>query len=339
MRENDFQTKKVTIYTVAERAGVSIATVSRIANGQYNGKDEVRRTVETAMADLDYHPSHLARGLTGSKIATQMVGVVAPFFIHPFFTEVLKGIYRSLHSNGYHLVLYDVDSRHMKKKMLEQIRRERRIDGLLLVSMHLNRDEYDSLTEQVPVVLVASETDFADSVTVDNYHGASSAVRHLHNLGHRNIAFINNQTKIPETAIRERAVRDTVQVLGMQCKIDYRAVDRRSGYLATQTMLENNAEVTSVFYYSDLMAYGGLDYVNERQIRDKICLVGFDGFETTIHSRLTTIVQPMEEMGARGAELLLDRIEHPTRELRKIILETWLSKGETCGSSVREQQF
>jgi len=320
----------VTIYTIAKETDVSISTVSRILNNTFRGDEEVRRRVLDAIERHGYQPSQAARVLSGKKVSTHLVGLVAPFFINPFFVEVLKGIYGMLHAEGYHLILYDVDSKLLKKKMFETIAKEALLDGLLLVNVHLNRDEYDRISRSIPLVLVAAETDFADSVLVDNYKGIVLAMQYLHELGHRDVGFINYEKNILESRVREQAFRDQAQLLGFRFKIDYRSVDRRSGYLAAKNLLENNPEITCLLYYSDLLAFGGLDYIKESRRDGTVSIIGFDGFEMTFQTRLTTIVQPMEDMGSQGASLLLDRIKNGSKERRRIVLDPWLYKGETC---------
>jgi DNA-binding LacI/PurR family transcriptional regulator len=173
------RTAKPTIYTVAELAGVSISTVSRILNKTYRGTEAIRKRVENAIRKTNFQPSPVARRLTGKAVSSQMIGIMAPFFINPFFVEVLKGIYKVIHSAGYHAMLYDVDSKIIKKSTLKRIQDDGFLDGVLLVNMHLNVGEYDALTRLMPAVLVAAQTDFADSVAVDNYKGRpASASRH-----------------------------------------------------------------------------------------------------------------------------------------------------------------
>jgi LacI family transcriptional regulator len=328
--ESDFSKGKTTIYTIASESGVSAATVSRIINNSFHGTDEVRLRVQAVVEKHRYHPSAVAKRLSGKKVASRMVGVMAPFFIHPFFVEVLKGIYSVFHEEGYHIILYDIDSKMMKKKMFATIIEEELLDGLLLVNMHLNEEEHAALSKTAPVVLAAAETEFADSMIVNNSKGIEIGMQYLFELGHRHIAFINNEKSILESRVREKAFRETMGTFQLPCKIDYRGVDRRSGYLGTKNIVENNPEITCLLFYSDLMAFGGLDYINENHLGKKISIMGFDGFEMTFHSQLTTVVQPMEEMGAGAARLLIEKIKGSTAGRQHIVLDPWVFKGRTC---------
>jgi LacI family transcriptional regulator len=321
---------KVTIYTVAREAGVSISTVSRILNRTFKGSEDIRCRVQEIIERSNYQPSPAARRLTGKTVATQMIGIMAPFFIHPFFVEVLKGIYQVIHEEGCHAILYDVDSRMLKKSTVRRIVADGLLDGVLLVNMHLNQQEYDELSESIPAFFIAAEVKFADYVMIDNYAGMSAAVDCVHELGHRTLGFINNEKNIYESQIREKAFIEQAAKRGVRYKIDYRQVDRRSGYLGAKNILENNPEVTCLVYYSDLMAFGGLDYLNERNLRHRISIIGFDGFEMTFQVGLTTIVQPMEQMGEEGARSLFELMAaRPATRIQKVI-EPWLFKGETC---------
>lgn len=320
----------ITIYTIAEMANVSISTVSRILNNNFSGKEEIRERVLEVVEKTKYQPNQSARRLTGKKLPSKMIGVMAPFFIDPFFVEVLKGIYKVLHQEGYHLIIYDVDSHYLKKNMIQKIIKERILDGLLMVNMHLNVNEYKDITDKMSLVIVSAATDFSEYVMVDNYKGIVLGMEYIQSLGHKCVAFINNEKQIEESRIREKAFLDKANEFGMKYKIDYRKVDRLSGYLAAKNIILNNPEVTCLFYFSDLMAYGGLDFINENALRGKISIIGFDGFEMTFQMKLTTVVQPMEEMGKKGVTILLEKIRRGNDEKKRIILNPWLEKGETC---------
>ena len=322
--------KRATVYTVAEQVGVSIATVSRVINGHYRGDEETRQKVLDAIQQLDYRPNREARRLMGKATGTRMVGVMAPFFVHPFFTEVLKGAYRVIHGNGHSILLYDVDTKLMKKQIIRRVVEEDMLDGLLMINMHLNEQEYELITRRIPLVLVAAETEFADCVLVDNHEAVVKGVRYIHGLGHRSIAYVNNVNDIYESRVREKAFREEAERLGIRARVDYRNVDSRSGYLGARAIADHWDEVTCLFYYSDLMAYGGLNYVMENGLDDRVSVMGFDGFEAALHLHLTTVVQPMEMMGETGARLLQDKIERRESERRRIVLDTWIEKGTTC---------
>ncbi len=208
------------------------------------------------------------------------------------------------------------------------------VDGLLLVNMHLNQQEHESIRERMPLVLVAAQAEFADYVMVDNHGGIVSGVEYIHTLGHRNVAFVNNEKEIYETTIRESAFRSTADTLGIRYFVDYRAVDRRAGYLAAKTLVASHPELTCLFYYSDLMAYGGVDFVNAHRLQDRVSVIGFDGFEMTYHMDLATIAQPMEEMGNTGAQVLLRMIRDNHTRRERIVPDTTLVKGKTCKAVV-----
>lgn len=330
---------KTTIYTVARMAGVSISTVSRVLNHKFSGKEEVREKILQVVQSTHYSPSQIARKLTGKKTRSMMIGVMAPFFTDQFFVEVLKGIYRALHREGYHLILYDVDSKLLKKQVLAKAVDEDILDGLIMVNMHLNEEEYREVTEKMPLVLVAADTSFADSVAVDNYKGIVLGLDHVFSLGHRRVAFVNNEKDIEESRVRERAFLERSAELGIDYRIDHRKVDRISGFWAAKSITDNNPEVTCLVFYSDLMAYGGLDLINQSGLRGRVSVVGFDGFEVAFQVGLTTVVQPMEAMGDRGASILLQRIEQALPiERVKVVLDPVLEKGKTCWRVPGDQQ-
>jgi LacI family transcriptional regulator len=311
-------------------AAVSISTVSRILNNSFKGDEATLKRVREIVEKLNYQPSPSARRLSGKIVPSKMIGIMAPFFINPFFVEVLKGIYRIIHADQFHAILYDVDTKVIKKSTFNRILSDRILDGVLLVNMHLNEEEYKAISRAMPCVLVAAESDRADSVIVDNYNGMVQGLEYLYSLGHRRIGFINNEKNIYETRIREKAFLDQARVLGIEYKIDYRNVDRRSGYLGAKNLLENNPGITCLMYYSDLMAFGGIDYLYETNLRNRISIIGFDGFEMTFQVNLATVVQPMEKMGEEGARILLQRIAGMSTARIRRVLDPWLFKGRTC---------
>jgi DNA-binding LacI/PurR family transcriptional regulator len=328
--------KRATIYTIAEMANVSISTVSRIINKNFTGDDRIRKAVLSAIKKVNYFPRAEARRLTGKRLESKIIGVLAPFFIHPFFVEVLKGVYKNTHEHKHSLILYDVQTKQLKKAIFEKVLEEGLVDGILLVNMHLNEQEYKALYERTPVVLIAAEAKFADYVIIDQYEGIANGLRYVSSLGHRSVAFINNEKEIHESVVRESAFRNTAEEIGIRYIVDHRAVDRRAGYFAAKNILENYPECRCLFYYSDLQAYGGVDYINEQRLSETVSIIGFDGFETSLHMNLTTVVQPMETMGAMGAQLLFKKLKDPKSQKEQIILETSLVKGKTCKAVAHE---
>ena len=319
-----------TIYTIAQMADVSISTVSRVINRTFAGEQEILERVQSAIRKTGYVPRPEARRLVGKQIESRIIAVFAPFFMHPFFIEVLKGVYKCLHEHNYSINLYDVYTRELKKAAIRKVIDEGLVDGLMLVNMHVNAQEHQAISERMPLVLVAADSELADCVMVDHYGGVVEGVEYLYGLGHRTVAFVNNENEIHESTSRESAFRHTAEKLGMQYVLDYRAVDRRSGYLAAKTLLGHRRDLSCLFFYSDLMAYGGVDYVNEHQLQDRVSVIGFDGFEMTYHMGLATIAQPMEEMGATGAQMLLRKMRDTHARREHIVLDTKLVKGKTC---------
>lgn len=328
--EKQAKAKKATIYDVATFANVSIATVSRVLNGIFRGESSVKQRVESAIRQLNYEPSTFARGMSGKPSKTNIIGVLAPFFTDPFFVEVLRGVYRTLHVHSYHIVLHDVDSREMKKNLLGKLVHDEMLDGLLVVNMHMNHQEYSAIAARMPVMFVAAVPSFAPYVAVDHYKGIEIGLEFVYEMGHTSLAFINNTKRIHEAITRERAFLDTAKRLGIQVKIDSCATDHQEGYRAAARLIEEDPDITCLFYYSDLMAYGGFDYVRDHGIEDRVSVIGIDGFDRTFQMGLTSVVQPMVQMGQIGAQRLIEEIEESSGSHEGQVLTPWLFAGGSC---------
>ena len=146
--------KNITIYTIARMADVSISTVSRIINNDFRGEAKVKENVLKIIRSLNYKPNPHARRFAGKKVESKVIAVMAPFFIDPFFIEVLKGLYKIVHENDYNIILYDVVTGQMKKKVIARIQEENYIDGVIMVNMHLNENEYKEITKKCPSFLL-----------------------------------------------------------------------------------------------------------------------------------------------------------------------------------------
>lgn len=332
----------VTIRDVAKQAGVGVGTVSRVLNESPSVSAETRRKVLTAIEELDFAPSPIARRLSRGK--SMSVAVIAPFFTRRSYVERLQGIENVLSDQLYDLVLYNVETVARRDDCLRFVPRRERVDGLLILSLAPTDEEAASLAQTgVPTVLVDARHPQLNSVQIDDFAGAQCAVNHLLELGHRRIAYVServdqNEFHFQPITDRYRGYRAALEAAGIAYDP---ALHQQGDYgwdAARQmgmNLLQMDDPPTAIFGYSDTMAMGVMDAAQELGvlIPDDLSVVGYDDVEIAQYFQLTTIRQPLYETGARGAALLLDLMNHPeTSDVESIILPTELVVRRTTAS-------
>jgi DNA-binding LacI/PurR family transcriptional regulator len=301
---------------VAQRAGVSVATVSRALRGLPNVSPRTRDRVLRAADELQYvahpHASRLAAG------RTMTVGMAVPLLTQWFFTQVVAGAEAVLAANGYDVLLYSVPDRQTKVRFLERMPFGKRVDGLIAVDLPLTHDEVRRLSASgTPLVTVGTINNVTPSVAIDNIEAACTATRHLINLGHRRIGLISH---LPAQSLAYQAP--------LQRRIGYERVLAEAGVPLREDLvvpgnfaLQGGAEAmaqlltvdrppTAVFAESDEMAIGALKTVRDAglAVPGHISIVGFDNHDMAAFTDLTTVAQPVLQQGETAATLLLDRM-------------------------------
>lgn len=332
----------VTIYDIAKQAGVSIATVSRVFSGNTRVASATRERVFAVAEALGYEPNVSARSL--ARKSTQLVAAVVPMLTSYFFMEVIRGVQDRLAESDYDLLVFTSRSPEHVDAQLIRAAQKGRADGLLLCSTPLTPDRAESLKASgSPVVLVDSVHPDFDSVAVNNREGGYTAAKHLIAQGYERIALIApNSVSVPgverrtgyEDALREagRAVDDRLVVTSED--EEQHGYTREAGYAAMQRLLRLPQPPDAVFAASDVQALGALKAIREAGLRvpDDIALVGFDDIRTSAYVGLSTLSQPMYEMGKVAIDKLLRRIEEPDRPVSHTTFSAQLSVRETCGA-------
>lgn len=326
----------VTLEQVARVAGVSRATVSRVVNGNPKVAPDVRRTVERAVDRLGYVPNPAARSLVTRK--SQSIGLVIAepagrLFEEPFFLRLLRGIGAALSSRELQLVLLMPQSPHEESRA-ERYLTAGHVDGALLASLHGNDPLPAAVARRgIPVVVGGRPPRGAavSYVDVDNVQGARSAVEHLVAGGRRAIATISGPSDMSAGFDRLAGYRQALDAAG-------RARDPRleglgdftqsGGAEAMRRILAARPDVDAVFAASDLMAAGAIQVLRAagKRIPDDIAIVGFDDspIAETADPPLSSVRQPIEEMGAEMVRLLLEHAADPGAVPRTVILATQL---------------
>jgi len=327
----------VTIYDVARTAGVGVGTVSRVLNNSQSVKDSTRQKVLEAIAQLKYAPDPIARSMITGR--TGALGVIIPFVTRAFSVEVLRGLANAASRLGYELVIYNVEENSQRDHYFSQLPMRRRVDGLVIVS--LTPDDVAAPTfikNGLPAVLVDAYSPFLTSLVVNNVDGAYMAVKSLIEKGHRQIGFING---ISEGTFKFNQAND--RLIGVHRALAEAGImydpqlmvtaewDRTGGRIAAQELLSLTNSPTAIFAASDLQAIGVLETARSLNLAvpDDLSVIGFDGIELSEILELTTIQQPMQQMGEMGVALLMELVENPQKGPELIRLDTKLIERHT----------
>jgi LacI family transcriptional regulator len=320
----------VTMKDVAQRAGVSVSTVSHVINETRFVSDELRERVLRAMRELNYQPDAVARSLRTKK--THVVALVIPDITNPYYPQVARGVQDVAEESDYVVILCNTDRLLGREvRFLEALRRQR-VDGLILnPSGVTSRDLREFQETQIPVVLIGSQIDHPefDVVMIDNVQGAYDAVKYLIGLGHHHIGLIGGSRATSSGEQRSQGYIRALTHHGLpidESLITEGPFTHEGGYESMKRLLTLQSPPTAVFASSDVMAIGALMGTQEAglQVPDDLSLVGFDDIaEASITTpKLTTIAQPNYQTGEVAARLLFEHIEAASPPPRqKVVLD------------------
>jgi LacI family transcriptional regulator len=330
----------VTIHDVAARAGVSVATVSRVLNGKSVVRDETRREVDAAAKALRYVPNIAARSLSIRRSHT--IGIVLPDVHGEFFSEVIRGIDLAARKAGYHIL---VSGSHSDVgEMLAVLEAMRgRVDGLVLMAPDVAPALLpEHLTAGMPLVLLNAADSTHDMVTIDNFGGARAMMKHLAALGHRRIAVICGPARNSDARERLRGYRHAMRELGADTLELPGDFTEEAGYTATLQILAASPRPTAIFAANDAMAVGALAALVESGVAvpEQIAVTGFDDIPIAryVAPSLTTMRVDIAELGGRAFALLhaaLGRTS-PRGRRRRERLDTTLIIRKSCGGQLQQ---
>ena len=327
--------QSVTIYEVAERAGVSIATVSRVQRGTDAVAAPTRDRVERAIAELSYRPSRLGRSLAhGSHDA---IGIVFPDLSGPYYSAVILGYEEASAAQGRSVLILGT---HRRPDAVDQVLDlADRVDGLVIMGRTVSNRLVEELhARNVPVVLLARPPlGQADSVRAENRRSAGNVTRHLIGHGHRRLAFVGDPEGSPDAAERWAGYSDALREAGVAASLapvpaGFREADGRA---AAAELLLGAERPTAVMCANDEIALGVLGAAREAgvDVPSELAVSGWDDIDVARHvvPALTTVRQPMLDLGRIAAELLHERITTSRTEPRHEVLPTELVVRSSCG--------
>ncbi len=315
----------VNLRMLAEHLELSQTTVSLVLNNSPSAKSipqETRNRVLAAAERLNYRPNYFARSLRQSR--SMRVGILAPDLSEGYFTCVMSGVVDELTRAHY---FYFTACHDWKKELIAQYPRmlvERSVDGFLLLNTPV-----DELNVPVPVVAISAHSSIENvtNIVLDHHLAAQQALRHLYDLGHRRIAFMRGPRAIPDSEYRWAGIEEAARIIGLRLdpslsvRIDAAAWSMKTGqhpmapeigYKPMKALLERTRDFTAIFCFNDIAAIGAIRALKESGlcVPADVSVMGFDDILSAAFytPSLTTVRQPLTEMGRRGAQVLLDRI-------------------------------
>lgn len=300
----------MTIHDVAQLAGVSPATVSRVLNGATHAvRETTRRRVLEAVRRLDYYPNRLARSLLQRH--TAVVGLLVPDVSNPYYACILRGIEDVAHQHGLAVMLCNTDRDPTKQHQYLRALLEHRVDGVVVAGGTFTWEDLRMVGRRLPVVAVGRHPSDVLCVRVDNVRAAYEACQHLLNLGHTRVGFLAGPRSSLTAQDRVRGYRRALREVGVQpargwiCWSEFTA---EGGYRATRQVL-SAAEVTALVASNDQMALGALRALWELglQVPADVSVVGFDDTPVAAATvpALTTVAIPAYELGRQAMQLLV----------------------------------
>ena len=335
--------KPVTIYDIAAKADVSIATVSRAINDSERISAKTRSRILDIAHELGYQPHASARSL--AKRQSNLVSAVIPMMTSYFYLEVLQGIQDLISRSSFDLLVFSAPSLEEVDAVLDHALTKGLSAGVLLFSSPLNEKRLARMRKNSPpLVLVDQYHDGFDSVSIDNELGGYMAVRYLLDCGYRRIGIITAHADSVPSIKRMQGYQKASAAHGLTVDPglvvsiedpQFHGYTEEAGYEAMVQLLALENRPDAVFAVSDIQAIGALRAIADRGLKvpDDIVVIGFDDIVISRHIGLTTLRQPMYDMGKRAIEILLQRIESPKMPVNQTVFEPELIERTSSRSS------
>jgi LacI family transcriptional regulator len=326
-----------TIYDVAELAGFSIATVSRVLNTPERVSKEKREKILEAIEQLDFVPKADARERARKEVGR--IGVVTPFFTLPSYAKRLRGIAAALVDSPYDLTIYPVDSRERLDGYLTALPFSQRLDGLIVVTLPIDDSSLRRLQQSaIPTLLLENRVAGFASIEIDNWHGGKLAAEHFISKNYTLCAYVGD-TVIPEYTLspedaRLDGYRQTLLQHGLSLPDEYIKLPvfpPREPDKQVHELLDLPDPPTAIFAATDDLALHVLKVARKREIQipEELAVIGFDDIDIAEYLELTTISQSLFESGKLAAEHLIAQLADPSRPTENTFIQLRLIERET----------
>lgn len=334
--------KHVTIKDIANHLTLSVSTVSRALTDDKNIRRETKEKVLAAAKALGYRPNPVATNLKYGR--TNTVGVIVPEMVTPFASQVIEGIQKVLYAKGLKVIIAQSDENPQREKENLQLMESFMVDGIIICLCHHaeNRALYTRLQEEgIPMIFFdrIPEDKDASKVIVDDYAKSFFMMEHLIRSGRRCIAHLQAPSYIYNSVERFRGYKDALS----KFRIPYddslvikTGMTIDDGRRAAEQLIRANTSFDALFAFTDTLAIGAMNYLREQgiSIPEEVAVASFSGtiLSTIVYPQLTTVEQPLEEMGEAAARLMLEKINDPSAANRTIVLDAKIRvRGSTGG--------
>ena len=336
--DNNKKKRMPTIFDIAKESGVSYSTVSRTLSGFEFVKASTREKVLAAAKKLGYVPNQQARSLAGGP--SHLVGVLVPTLTNDYIIQILQGIDDELTHSNYNLILYTTNRHQGSEGTYVATIMNGAADGLLMVAPFMTDTYLQSISDNdFPFVLIDQDDQTSDTMVINatNRDGAYAATKYLIELGHQRIAYLAGLPQLNSAIERLAGYKAALEDYGIPFYEKYVTqgdFESHVGYRATLDLLSLKEPPTAIFGANDLSALGAMEAIRERglEIPNDISVIGFDDIPqaAVAYPKLTTVRQPLNQMGREAVRLLLKRMATPDLETRRIRLDTKLIVRDSC---------
>jgi LacI family transcriptional regulator len=324
---------RATIREVAELAGVSIATVSRVVNGREDVSPETRELVQRVVRERGYSPNRSARGLSGGR--TGLIGATVPMVHYPYFSQLVGGAAEALYEQDMRLVLCPTLHEHEREVSLLDRLMHGTTDGALMILPEESSDELSALLNHgyrfVVIDPMMPLNERIPAVSAAHAAGADQAMKHLLSIGHTRIAAITGPRGMKATEDRRRGYYAALAAAGLMPEPELEVegnFEISGGVSAAEQLLDLPEPPTAIFSFNDNMAIGAMQTARARGVRipEDLSIVGFDDLEEAaiVTPALTTVRQPLAEMGRIAVSLLMRLLDNQRLEALHVELGTRL---------------
>lgn len=308
----------VKLVDIAKTAGVSTATVSRVLNGNKKVRPETIKKVLRIADAMGYHPHVYAQGLASKK--KNRISMLIPVMSNYFITEILRGVQDSLQGEDFELNIVNINNRGDTYTQVENIIKKRWSEGYILISLHLDEEQLQQLKRfKIPLCLVDDSSELYDSVRFHNTKGAYLATKYFLDNSCKRIAFLLANPEAAPIKERLNGYKQALSEYGIEFDeslvhtgndMDRDGFNERNGYQAMLKILNLSPLPDACFCTSDTKAIGALKAMRERNL--KIPIIGFDNLSVTHYIGLSSVSQPMYDMGYRATKKLILRLQNPS---------------------------
>lgn len=335
-----------TMHDVAREAGVSVATVSRVINESNGVSEKLAKQVNDAMDKLHYHPSSLARSFKIQR--TMLVGVIVPLIDHPFYSRLAMAIEQKLFQNGYRAIICNAEEDENRERAYIEMLIRQRVDGFIINSAAMSTsflNEFEAL--QIPYVLIDRDLPEAECSKVfsDNSQGGFIGMEYLIKMGHRRIGVVGAPAHTEPIQRRIRGAQEALATYNIDgdaaLLVTGDTQDFDMGYQAAKQLMALAEAPTAIFSLTDVTAVGVIHALSELglSVPDDVSVLGYDNIPIASYMipQLSTVAQPIIEMGETAVELLFALLGDPARPTEQAVLKTRLIVRQSTKAARRQR--